>query len=110
MLHEGEKSLAFYVHFSKWPKPFNVTRREIREFLQPTWQINVKRRQKGVIVWVMAQIRQTVEIIRRLRARRGKKSPSRSEEHTSELQSRQYLVCRLLLEKKKKQTHYLTPL
>src|SRR5947209_11872105 len=28
---------------------------------------------------------------------------SRSEEHTSELQSRQYLVCRLLLEKKKKQ-------
>src|SRR3712207_8045615 len=31
----------------------------------------------------------------------------RSEEHTSELQSRQYLVCRLLLEKKKNQ-HTLT--
>src|SRR3712207_8273885 len=31
----------------------------------------------------------------------------RSEEHTSELQSRQYLVCRLLLEKKKKITHTL---
>src|SRR5258707_11963301 len=30
-------------------------------------------------------------------------SKSRSEEHTSELQSRQYLVCRLLLEKKKKE-------
>src|SRR3712207_7808406 len=30
----------------------------------------------------------------------------RSEEHTSELQSRQYLVCRLLLEKKKKNQHY----
>src|SRR3712207_8266637 len=29
----------------------------------------------------------------------------RSEEHTSELQSRQYLVCRLLLEKKKKNIH-----
>src|SRR3712207_7505018 len=29
---------------------------------------------------------------------------SRSEEHTSELQSRQYFVCRLLLEKKKKKT------
>src|SRR3712207_7960215 len=28
--------------------------------------------------------------------------PGRSEEHTSELQSRQYLVCRLLLEKKNK--------
>src|SRR2546429_9912822 len=30
----------------------------------------------------------------------------RSEEHTSELQSRLHLVCRLLLEKKKKNTHY----
>src|SRR3712207_8416412 len=29
----------------------------------------------------------------------------RSEEHTSELQSRQYLVCRLLLEKKKSKSH-----
>src|SRR3712207_8907872 len=35
--------------------------------------------------------------------RRGRvQLPLRSEEHTSELQSRQYLVCRLLLEKKKK--------
>src|SRR3712207_8548337 len=34
----------------------------------------------------------------------ARRAPQRSEEHTSELQSRQYLVCRLLLEKKKKQT------
>src|SRR3712207_7254884 len=33
-----------------------------------------------------------------------KKPGDRSEEHTSELQSRQYLVCRLLLEKKKPRT------
>src|SRR3712207_8643448 len=33
-------------------------------------------------------------------------SDVRSEEHTSELQSRQYLVCRLLLEKKKNSTLY----
>src|SRR5438445_2865418 len=32
----------------------------------------------------------------------------RSEEHTSELQSRQYLVCRLLLEKKKKKKKHKT--
>src|SRR3712207_6032048 len=32
---------------------------------------------------------------------RGDRQHERSEEHTSELQSRQYLVCRLLLEKKK---------
>src|SRR3712207_7733955 len=32
--------------------------------------------------------------------RRHRRGDARSEEHTSELQSRQYLVCRLLLEKK----------
>src|SRR3712207_7350232 len=35
------------------------------------------------------------------RYQRGSWRVGRSEEHTSELQSRQYLVCRLLLEKKK---------
>src|SRR3712207_6862714 len=40
--------------------------------------------------------RQLVEVLVVVRA------GVRSEEHTSELQSRQYLVCRLLLEKKKK--------
>src|SRR3712207_7256531 len=34
----------------------------------------------------------------------------RSEEHTSELQSRQYLVCRLLLEKKKNKLTHITTL
>src|SRR2546425_3422683 len=46
---------------------------------------------------------------RRRPSRRGERAPcddadrSRSEEHTSELQSLAYLVCRLLLEKKKKE-------
>src|SRR3712207_7419496 len=43
----------------------------------------------------------------RRRPRRGR-PPARSEEHTSELQSRQYLVCRLLLEKKKTISSTLT--
>src|SRR5437764_2874446 len=38
----------------------------------------------------------------RRRAAPSPRPPSRSEEHTSELQSPMYLVCRLLLEKKKK--------
>src|SRR5438445_7740875 len=44
------------------------------------------------------------ELKKRLEEAGAELSPlaSRSEEHTSELQSRQYLVCRLLLEKKKK--------
>src|SRR3712207_7886834 len=37
--------------------------------------------------------------------RRLRGSHARSEEHTSELQSRQYLVCRLLLEKKNNTEH-----
>src|SRR3712207_8939606 len=41
----------------------------------------------GIVVWL---------------SRNAMNKQGRSEEHTSELQSRQYLVCRLLLEKKKK--------
>src|SRR3712207_7367049 len=45
-----------------------------------------------------------------LRARHLRGDPvGRSEEHTSELQSRQYLVCRLLLEKQKQHTSHLIP-
>src|SRR3712207_7284894 len=50
------------------------------------------------------QIRSTTRSFA-LRAR-GLLTTSRSEEHTSELQSRQYLVCRLLLEKKKNTYNY----
>src|SRR3712207_7994006 len=46
------------------------------------------------------QLRLVVELLGQLVAALGR----RSEEHTSELQSRQYLVCRLLLEKKKNNT------
>src|SRR2546422_4738299 len=38
----------------------------------------------------------------------GSPCGTRSEEHTSELQSRLHLVCRLLLEKKKKNYHFLS--
>src|SRR3712207_7892550 len=50
---------------------------------------NVEQRGRDVSDPVEPRIRRRVEDVR-------------SEEHTSELQSRQYLVCRLLLEKKKK--------
>src|SRR3712207_8035318 len=44
----------------------------------------------------------------RLEPRGGEPLAERSEEHTSELQSRQYLVCRLLLEKKKNKAKSVT--
>src|SRR3712207_8770217 len=49
---------------------------------------------------MLALLKRMPEAMAAMRAGRAK----RSEEHTSELQSRQYLVCRLLLEKKKKYT------
>src|SRR3712207_8595243 len=52
-------------------------------------------RREGYIGGVLLQTRFGVVL-------KGPIVPVRSEEHTSELQSRQYLVCRLLLEKKKK--------
>src|SRR3712207_8240717 len=52
------------------------------------------------LVGEQAQRLRPVEVAGELAQRLGH-HPRRSEEHTSELQSRQYLVCRLLLEKKK---------
>src|SRR2546430_7740103 len=45
------------------------------------------------------------KLLRAKRRYQGDLSASRSEEHTSELQSQSNLVCRLLLEKKKKKIH-----
>src|SRR2546422_7227780 len=56
---------------------------------------------------------QSLYILREARAKISRLAMLRSEEHTSELQSRLHLVCRLLLEKKKKNKMtdvYYTPL
>src|SRR5205814_3667615 len=45
---------------------------------------------------------------RRANSARSERPHARSEEHTSELQSLRHLVCRLLLEKKKKKTKNIT--
>src|SRR3712207_7380120 len=60
-------------------------------------------------VWCSERAKLHVLAVRRVirtrfsRALNKAAEKQRSEEHTSELQSRQYLVCRLLLEKKKKE-------
>src|SRR3712207_9510919 len=48
------------------------------------------------------ELRELVDVLGADGHGEGFRPEPRSEEHTSELQSRQYLVCRLLLEKKKK--------
>src|SRR5207302_8558394 len=54
-----------------------------------------------------SEVRAAVTLLGELRAGSGDRISSfeRSEEHTSELQSRENLVCRLLLEKKKKKNY-----
>src|SRR5258707_6212718 len=69
---------------------------------------------RSLVLIAMARIEEIAAVAfgrnpRRLLAKRQPEAPAaaRSEEHTSELQSRQYLVCRLLLEKKNKIRHIL---
>src|SRR5437762_9531945 len=52
-----------------------------------------------------SEVRRLLGVEERVRLDRGAHRDDRSEEHTSELQSPMYLVCRLLLEKKKKKEH-----
>src|SRR3712207_8301400 len=57
---------------------------------------------RGVVHGAVPVVREVPEVVHReLQQPARARLPERSEEHTSELQSRQYLVCRLLLEKKK---------
>src|SRR3712207_8298040 len=53
-----------------------------------------------VIAWLNKHGRRFGHFIDGAFTKTGERESFRSEEHTSELQSRQYLVCRLLLEKK----------
>src|SRR3712207_7890822 len=60
-------------------------------------------REAGNLVFHLAMVGLLVSFaVGKLLGYEGQVIVLRSEEHTSELQSRQYLVCRLLLEKKKK--------
>src|SRR3712207_8954500 len=69
-----------------------------------------RREADGTVTGSLKHGGRSLQRVRRHRASRGGRGASgrpgvfRSEEHTSELQSRQYLVCRLLLEKKKNST------
>src|SRR3712207_8859087 len=60
-----------------------------------------------LIAWKIAPRSPRRRVIATSRTSRSASIAMRSEEHTSELQSRQYLVCRLLLEKKKKNSQDL---
>src|SRR5258708_30823821 len=79
-----------------------MIRRPPRSTLFPyTTLFRSDRDQTGVLVWQGAN--QKTRIL--AGSANYESSQKRSEEHTSELQSPDHLVCRLLLEKKKKKNH-----
>src|SRR3712207_8301421 len=57
-------------------------------------------RERRLVARLVDEVRRAVDVVGLVVDVPGEHAPVRSEEHTSELQSRQYLVCRLLLEKK----------
>src|SRR5258708_15533941 len=85
---------------------FLMIRRPPRSTLFPYTTLFRSRRRLHVSVF--AARRDAGDAPEGCRARRGR-GRARSEEHTSELQSPDHLVCRLLLEKKKQQKQQLSP-
>src|SRR3712207_9235746 len=84
MIRQPPKSTLFpYTTLSRSPNPL-------------TWQEMLTRRPSGI--WAAGANR--VSGVNRTFTPPTTVPGTRSEEHTSELQSRQYIVCRLLLEKK----------
>src|SRR3712207_7419942 len=68
-----------------------------------TCRVTASTASSGIWYWrITAYIATSLMPNRSPTSSHGNSVQPRSEEHTSELQSRQYLVCRLLLEKKKK--------
>src|SRR3712207_7634315 len=83
--------------------PYTTLFRSIRE-TEPCGQMTTCCRPAVPTAWSNAYRRRGPGTARRA-TRRLCDASRRSEEHTSELQSRQYLVCRLLLETKNKLAH-----
>src|SRR3712207_7373322 len=74
--------------------PYTTLFRSVYRMLTPLTGVA---RRRG---WLVGQQRRRRPATSRAALRRSWSGPGRSEEHTSELQSRQYLVCRFLLDQK----------
>src|SRR5947209_14896755 len=91
-------SILFFSSFSTDPATTEIYTLSLHDALPISWQGNSTIRLRLLCLFVVDPISAS-GFMRASVIEPG--SGNRSEEHTSELQSRQYLVCRLLLEKKK---------
>src|SRR2546430_4844163 len=97
--HDLPPRSAAYYYFAKWRD--DGTDQAIHDLLR--WHAREKKGRRADPSLVVLDT-QSVHAAASVPAGTTGKDPGRSEEHTSELQSQSNLVCRLLLEKKKKQT------
>src|SRR2546422_3989269 len=88
--------------------PYTTLFRSRLDHRQTRWRVGVSYSPGLMWTLCMTRLEQSISRRPRLLSRfiRERAMGMRSEEHTSELQSRLHLVCRLLLEKKKKQHSY----
>src|SRR2546422_3391611 len=94
---QGHRGLELWDHLTEVVPAVSVQDHELRHALAPERRGHVAQHQ-GLGARVHVETQRQVEL--------AGVHAERSEEHTSELQSRLHLVCRLLLEKKKKTTSY----
>src|SRR3712207_8478812 len=81
---------------------FRSLARQLQRSLESTgWRDSERQKFEQDFKQTLRSIAQFSERLKSQYVPQLQKKADRSEEHTSELQSRQYLVCRLLLEKKK---------
>src|SRR3712207_7060104 len=95
----------FFFNDTATTEIYTLSLHDALPIFQPTPRLKRSAREEAYR-WYPLLMRARAPMLRRVRhsgiGRGGPRTAAgRSEEHTSELQSRQYLVCRLLLEKKK---------
>src|SRR3712207_9579948 len=109
MLHVSVCACLLFIFFFNDTATTEISTLPLHDALpicsEPRTGSTVNNRQLKMVITAGARVRQTAIPTNTVRASDGPSARKRSEEHTSELQSRQYLVCRLLLEKKKIRQH-----
>src|SRR5699024_12257700 len=94
-----------FLLMSRTRLPRRTTRFPYTTLFRSRQMQDFKNETRGALLRQKAPLPQPAEFYNKRGAARCAKSNGRSEEHTSELQSRFDLVCRLLLEKKKQEHH-----
>src|SRR5947208_8625028 len=95
---------SFFFNDTATTEIYTLSLHDALPILRTKMHILASRRSPSIVTTLTSGSRWRTSDLRTCQALNAASS-SRSEEHTSELQSPDHLVCRLLLEKKKKATH-----